>query len=372
MKTGIANSESFDNWVPNRRIKWQFDIYLVGSCPSCPVGNLSEAKTPEKYMRPELLERIIRKAKSECRLTEINLYNWTEPFLHPNLSEMIRIVRSHKVPCGLSTNLNLLNDIDDVMAANPDMLKVSLSGFSQKIYGRTHRKGDIELVKRNMAEVARAKERAGVTTRLVVAYHRYLGNHQDEATMQAYAESLGFKMEPAWAFFMPLEKMLAFAGSDMIDAAINTEDRQIIDLLALPLADALAAAQSAPQQSCPLRARQMAITASGEVTLCCASFDQSKFVIGPYLGTPIDELQKLKYRHEVCGSCMDNGLHVLFTYNCDIFDDIALANVARHYPDAALTRVKPLKIPRPHGIHALPFKMRREVKRLLNQLGANI
>ena len=40
------------------------------------------------------------------------------------------------------------------MAANPDMLKVLLSGFTQEIYGQTHRKGDIELVKRNMANVA--------------------------------------------------------------------------------------------------------------------------------------------------------------------------------------------------------------------------
>ena len=188
--------------------------------------------------------------------------------------------------------------------------------------------------------------------------------------MRVYAESLGYEMEPAWAFFMPLEKMLAFVGSNMIDVTINAEDRRIIDRLALPLTEALEAAKNAPHQPCPLRARQMAITAGGEVTLCCASFDQSKFTIGSYLDTPIDDLQEMKYRHKMCGACMNNGLHVLFTYNCEAFDDIALANVARHYPDSTLTRVKPLTIPRPRGIRALPFKVKREVKRVLNQLGA--
>ena len=359
-------------WTPNSKKKWQFDIDLVGSCnltcPSCPVGNLSESRTQEKYMRPELLDRIIRKGKSECRLTEVNLYNWTEPFLHPNLPEMIRIVRSHKVRCGLSTNLNLIRNIDGVMEANPDLFKVSLSGFTQETYGKTHRGGDIEIVKRNMAEVALAKRRAGGTTALVVAYHRYLGNHEDENAMKVYAESLGYEMEPAWAFFMPLEKMLAFVGSDLIDVELYEEDQRIIDSLALPLGDAVEAAKNSQQQRCDLRERRMAISANGVVTLCCASFDQSKFKLGSYIDTPINELQEMKYRHNMCNACMHNGLHVLFTYNSEEFDDLALRNVIRHYPDCKLKRVKLLKKQRPRGIRALPFKLKREFQRIIVQL----
>ncbi len=364
-----------ERWVHNPKTKWQFDIDVVGTCnlrcPSCPVGNLSEARTSEKYMRPEMLDRIMAKATSECRVYGVYLYNWTEPFLHPNLPEMIRVVRSYGVPCGLSTNLNLITNIDGIMEANPSMLKVSLSGFTQEVYGKTHRRGDIELVKQNMAEVARAKQRAGSTTRLVIAYHRYLGNHEDEALMQAYAQSLGFEFEPAWSYLMPLEKMLAFTDSDAIDVEINAEDQKTIDSLALPLSDAVKASKNAPHQPCPLRAQQMAITATGDVMLCCTAFDQSKYKIGSFLDTPLSELQEQRYRHSLCGSCMKNGLHVFFTYGSDQLDEIALKHIAKHYPDAKLKGVKEvMNKDRPTGIKAIPYKLKRECRRILVKLGA--
>ena len=180
-------------------------------------------------MRPEMLDRIVDKATTECRVVGIYLYNWTEPLLHPRLAEMIRVVQGHGVPCGLSTNLNVMPNLDAVMEANPHMLKVSLSGFTQETYGVTHRRGDIEVVKRNMAEVARAKARSGATTRLVVAFHRYLGNHEDEDRMSALCESLGFEFEPAWAYLMPFEKMLAFADPAAADVRLTDDDHALID-----------------------------------------------------------------------------------------------------------------------------------------------
>ncbi|MCW8914831.1 MAG: radical SAM protein [Magnetovibrio sp.] len=383
--TGKTTTETLDKadvpsdqqWVPNSKIKWQFDIDIVGTCnlrcPSCPVGNLREAGTSEKYMRPEMLDSIITKAKSECRVYGVYLYNWTEPFLHPNLADMIQIVRSHGIPCGISTNLNILKNIDDVMEADLQMFKVSVSGFTQDVYSQTHRRGDIEVVKRNMAEVAKAKKRTGSSVRLVVAYHRYLGNHEDEEAMREYAESLGYEFEPAWAYLMPLEKMLAFVDNDAIDVEINEEDQHTIDRLALPLADAVEAAKNTNNRVCPLRAKQMAITASGDVMLCCTAFNQDKYKLGSFLDTPLDDLQAMKYSHDLCGACMKNGLHEFFTYGSDELDDIGLANVRSHYPDAKLKSVKQMMGgERPRGFAAVPFKIKREVKRIVNQVRAKL
>ncbi|MDC0196087.1 radical SAM protein [Gammaproteobacteria bacterium] len=368
--------ELWEKWVPNKKIKWQLNIDIVGSCnlrcPSCPVGNLRELKTTEPYMRPELLDQIIRKAMSECRVTGIDLYNWTEPFLHPNLSEMIKVVRSHGLPCGISTNLNLLKKIDSVMEANPQEFKVSLSGFTQDVYGKSHREGNIEVVKKNMVEVAHAKKRTGSNTRLVVAYHRYLGNHQDEKAMQEYSASLGFEFEPAWAYFMPLEKMLAYVESEATEVKLNQEDQNTLDLLALPLDGALEISKSSPNiGTCPLRSRQMAITSSGEVMLCCATYDQSQYSLGKYLDLPLNELQEMKYQHNACSQCMTHGVNVLYTYNSHEFDDLGLDNITKHFPDAKLQRVKPLnKKSRPRGFSALPFKIKREFNRLMSQISS--
>lgn len=360
-------------WVPDPKTKWQFDIDIVGSCnlrcPSCPVGNSRNTHTPTRYMRRDLMDKIVRKATSECHVTGIYLYNWTEPFLHPRLAEMIEVVQSYGVPCGLSSNLNLINNLEDVLAANPSVLKVSLSGFNQETYGVTHQRGDIELVKRNMAEVARLKTKTNATTRLVVAFHRYLGNHDDEALMKAYSESLGFEFEPAWAYFMPLEKMLAFTGDKSNGTHLTDEDLNVINRLALPLDAAITAARKNRHQPCILQRRQMAITSQGDVMLCCTVFDQKKNKLAPFLDTPLIALQRMKYHHDTCARCMNNGLHVYFVYGSDDFDALALERVATYCPEAKIKGVRQLQSERqPRGILGLPRRARNSFKKLRTRL----
>jgi hypothetical protein len=315
-------------------------------------------------MRPELLGRIVRKASAECRRVKFDLYNWTEPFLHPRLPEMIRVVRSRGHRCGLSTNLNLVDRIEEILGADPTSLRVSLSGFHAEQYGVTHRGGDIEVVKRNMEIVARARDRTGAATRLEVAFHRYLGNHKDERAMREYAGALGFEFAPSWAYMLPLEKVLASVEPDGTPVPITEEDRQLIDRLALPLDDALAASRRHRETPCKLRDEQMTLTCEGDVMLCCAVYDPASHTLGSYLEVPLAELQQRKYAHARCGSCMSHGVHVLYTAGTNELDAIALANVAAHHPDAALESTLLRSRSRRRGLRAWPRKIRRSYRAL--------
>lgn len=310
---------------------------------------MSEARPAGGYMKPELLDRIVTKALSECHVTNFALYNWTEPFIHPDLPEMVRIVKAHGIGCDLSTNLNLGKQIEAVVAAQPDTIKISVSGFDQDSYGETHRGGEIETVKANMRRLAAAKQSTNATTRIMVVFHRYLHNQRDEQEMRAFADALGFDFTTYWAYLMPLEKNLAFVGRADAPAAFTDEDRAIVDRLALPLADAIDAARAAPHRDCRLRSRQMAINAQGDVMLCCSVFDQSRYTIAPFLATPLADLQAMRYRHEMCDACMKEGLHVLMTYDDEVFDSLARANVHRHNPALDLESVygAPAAAPRP-------------------------
>lgn len=327
--------------LEKRDKRWHFDIDIVGGCnlrcPSCPVGNSQDISVARGYMSPDLLEKIVRKAVSECGEPKISLYNWTEPFVHPQLPDMIRVVRSFGVRCLISTNLNIIRNIDAVLAAGPTSFRVSVSGFRQESYGVTHRRGDIERVKRNMVEVARAKRETGASARLELCYHRYLGNHDEENSMRQYAESLGFIFSPVWAYLMPLEKVLGYADGLSTGVSPTNEDRRVIDSLALPLDRALEVSRKNATNRCILMDRQMALTFLGDVMLCCTVYDQSKYKLGSYLDIPLDRLQRIKADQDICAACMKVGAHALAVYsNLGELDRIASENIAKHYPDARL------------------------------------
>ena len=361
--TPATKPASGSPWTPDPNIRWHFDIDIVGGCnlrcPTCPVGNLPDIRVAKGYMQPSLLEQIVRKAIQECNRLQISLYNWTEPFIHPKLGEMIRVVRSHDLRCLVSSNLNIIKNIDDVMAADPTRLRTSVSGFSQETYGITHKSGDIDLVKKNMALVARARDRNHSSTELELCFHRYLGNHEEEDQMRRYAESLGFKFVPVWAYFMPLEKVLAYADADAIDVRLTEEDRSVIDRLALPLDKALAASKKYRDKPCVLQEQQLAITLNGDVMLCCSVYDQSKYTLGSYLDMPLREIQEKKYQQSICGTCMKNGAHSLAVYGAEELDQIALANVAEHHPDAKLKGMQE----RARERHRLDQRLLRKAKR---------
>src|ERR1043165_2963531 len=118
-----------------RRITEQpmsFNIDVVSTCnlacPTCPVANWpKESWTGVKgIMDAALLDRLICKAGSECLAADVQLFAFTEPLLHPRLHELIAVVKSYRLPCGLSTNLNVLRDADGLLSAGPAQLVGSL------------------------------------------------------------------------------------------------------------------------------------------------------------------------------------------------------------------------------------------------------
>jgi MoaA/NifB/PqqE/SkfB family radical SAM enzyme len=311
--------------------KFNFDIDVTGACnlrcPSCPQGSIMGYRPRHGFMEAQLLEQIIHKAKYECSVVGISLFSWAEPLLHPRICDLIQVVTSAGIPCHMSSNLNLLPQADAIMEENPASLKISLSGFTQDVYGRTHRGGNIELVKKHMSELAAAKKRANATTRIIVNYHRYLHNLEEEPLMRRFAADLGFDFEPAWALLLPVEKILAFSGNDKQPFPLTEEDRQLIDQLALPVTQSLEYSQASRSSECRLRDSQVSMDFQGNVLLCCGIFDARSFTIAHYLDKPLDEIQRARTNHDMCDQCMHAGAHMYLTYAVPHMDELILKTV---------------------------------------------
>ena len=312
--------------------RFAFDIDVAGACnlrcPSCPQGNIGDYRLPNGLMTPELLERILRKAKSESRVSAVGLFSWAEPLLHPGLPDLVRIVRDFGISCFLSSNLNILPDADAIMAANPFSFRISVSGFTQKVYGYTHRGGNIDRVKKHMIELAAAKKRNNADTRIYVYYHRYRHNLKEEPLMREFAAELGIGFQPVWALMFPIEKILGYADPAASDFPLTEDDRRLIDSLALPLGEALKISEKFRSRRCSLRDAQISLDCQGNTQLCCGIFDAAKFTLGNYLDMPIDEIQMIRQGHGMCERCMRSGAHVYVIQDAAELDELALTNIA--------------------------------------------
>lgn len=308
-------------------------------CPSCPVGSLGPTSQPRGLIDTALFARLLDKACLEYRVKGVNLFNWGELMLHPELPELVRIVKSRGVRCFLSSNLNVLRNVDALLAARPDWIRVSVSGFTQPIYGQTHARGDIERVKANMIELSRALARVDPPLPLLrgkypvaeVFFHKYRHNLHEIEPMRAFAERLGFGFSECWAYLMPLENALALAEGTLPEAQREFVERQF----ALPIGRAIAAAREQPEAPCRLLSEQLVLDLQGNLIPCCTIYDLRKHALGPYLEMSPDDQRRAREGAPVCESCTHHGLHRYFTYSEDRelssrYEALAQQNLREH------------------------------------------
>lgn len=301
-------------------------------CPSCPVGNSPDVKNSAGIMTPEILNRILEKATSECKVNGVRLFNWTEPFLHPQVDKMVETVKKHRLRCVISTNLNTNSSpcYRRLLESGLDILRISLSAFNQEKYGKIHRGGNIANVKKNLELLLRLREETKSRTRFFVTFHRYLSNLDQESVIAAYCKSKRILFQPINALMLPLEKVLAYCQEASF-GEICKADMGLIDSLALPLKGALASGTKTQSERCKLREEQMVLNWRGDVLLCCAVYDEKQFKIGNYLEKDLETLQKARSEHKACPFCLKCGVANYFTYNIPDMNTLAAENIRRHF-----------------------------------------
>jgi molybdenum cofactor biosynthesis enzyme MoaA len=288
-----------------------YNIDILGACnlacPSCPQGNAEKHLLPRGRMSLDLFKRILDKAQAETLVTGIGLFNWTEPLLHPDCAAFVAEVRRRGLECHLSTNCNRVEGIEDCMDADVTSIRISVSGWWQESYQRTHRGGDIGKVRKNMYRIYAHLHHTNGSPRINVLWHRYKHNHSERHLMKRYVESLGFHWQECEAYLMPLELVISRwrHATDQLEIERN---------LITPLDIAQTACEEHKAMPCRLQTREVTIDAAGGVHLCCALYDPAKSAIGDFLSQPIEALQRRKYQSSVCSKCLAAGGHAYATF----------------------------------------------------------
>lgn len=121
------------------------------------------------------------------------LYMQGEPFLSKDIHRMVQYCTDKNLATVVGTNGMLCGgeNADKIAGSGLDILKVAVSGFRQETYERYHKKGDIELIKKNLADLSAARKRHGSSLIVHVEYIVFEYNGDEFREFKEYCEGLG-------------------------------------------------------------------------------------------------------------------------------------------------------------------------------------
>jgi pyruvate-formate lyase-activating enzyme len=161
-------------------------------CLYCPTGIRRKSGRAEKFIDPLLVERMLDELGKY--LIGVNLYNWGEPLLHPQIVQIVRMIHNRRIFTKISTNLNTYNRelLVELCEAGLDYLIVSFSGVSQGVYEKYHCRGNLDRVLENIRYLTAYKRRNNLRRPIIeLKYLLFRHNKQDVEAAKNMATGLG-------------------------------------------------------------------------------------------------------------------------------------------------------------------------------------
>jgi molybdenum cofactor biosynthesis enzyme MoaA len=257
-------------------------------CKTC-VRGLRGLANSSRQMPLDKFKFIIEKAVSEgfeC----VGLFNWTEPFLVPNLHEYVSIVTNFGLQCHCSSNMSLkyISGLEASLSGIQH-LTVSVSGFDQEVYEVNHAGGNIEWVKENLQTICNLKRAGRISTQVVLRLIRFDYNQDQEHKLKHYAATIG----------------LDFEVIDGSGHPINGDPKNYMEAACLDALQRFDSNHSFENKGevCSLIFETVALDAEGDVFLCCAQPNYNILRIGSYLTLSMNEVLISRFIHPRCSSC---------------------------------------------------------------------
>ncbi len=297
-------------------------------CPTCTKGNMDGYDHKTGLMDMDLMERILDKIQSENPESIVFLYGNSEPFLHPRLPECITAIKRRGLNAQMSTNLNHVARVEDVMAAGPDYIIVSLSGFTQDVYVKGHAGGHIEKVKENMKEVSSINKGR---INMAVNYHIYTDNQHEVEAMKNYATSLGFGFFTSLARAISMENAIQYCRHHDKECTpfevqegrpdwnqalppVGETYKSAMDRLLIQPSQARAMYENVPVSNvCPVGAGSIFtfIRHDGKTQMCSCTADR-RITVGDYLDTTPEQMIEQRTGHSICKQCLKYRTNLYF------------------------------------------------------------
>jgi len=128
-------------------------------CPLCPTG-LNILKYKRQFMSLENFKIILGKLPKKVRY--LLLYNWGEPFLNPDIIDIIKFAKQRKKYLFIDSNFSFDKKEEffkNLIKSGLDELKLSIDGASQETYSKYRQGGNYNLVISNLEKLIKWKKK---------------------------------------------------------------------------------------------------------------------------------------------------------------------------------------------------------------------
>lgn len=280
------------------------------NCPSCPQSNWKRHENA--VMSLERFKRIVAHIKKDTpNVAYIPLFCWTEPLLKKDLAEYAEVLKKEGILGIVSTNFSLnVPHLEDLIKQKPEYFRISFSGYTQELYEKAHRGGNIELVKQNMYKLRELLDKYSPDTFVEVYYHEY--NYSSKEDLQAWKKicnELHYTLADFNATINPIENIIRILkGEDIsdIENVLNTLNFDFRDKRYPDISDHPELCYSFKNMFC--------ITAKGKVLACDCVYDEKLALLADDIEkTTYNELMLRKKDNKICIDCLKYGIPL---YNC--------------------------------------------------------
>lgn len=161
------------------------------ACPECPSG-LKQFKREIGNIKPETYTRILDEFSK--RGIYVNFYFQGEPFIHPQILEMVSYANSKKLYTAISTNAHFLtNEIaKKTVESGLDRLIVSVDGTTQQTYSNYRVNGELNKVIEGVKNIVYWKKELKVKKPYLIYQMLVVRQNENEiAEAQKLAKELG-------------------------------------------------------------------------------------------------------------------------------------------------------------------------------------
>jgi radical SAM protein with 4Fe4S-binding SPASM domain len=175
-------------------------------CPLCPTGR-GELARPAGRMPLQTLQQIIDEIAPYAYRVE--LYNWGESLLHPEIFDMIEYASQRRLAVGLSSNLNRLGAdmAHRLVESGLSQLVLSIDGATQETYSAYRRRGQLDRVLENLKLLLDTKRSLGSHTPFIL-WRMLVGKHNEHEieAVRSLAYSMGVDSFTTGVLFVDTRK----------------------------------------------------------------------------------------------------------------------------------------------------------------------